>query len=483
MLPITLDVINEEEKREEILKYFYDSYETFERLFTMFRNDDVFYKKSEPTRHPMIFYFGHTAVFFINKLILANIIDTRLNKEFESMFAVGVDEMSWDDLDENNYNWPTVSEVKEYRKSVKNIVSNLILTLPLSKRIKQTDGMWAILMGIEHERIHIETSSVLHRQMPLEFIKKIDYFPICKLDNEIDKNLMVNIEATKLRLGKEREHHLYGWDNEYGIFETEVKEFKVSTYLVSNKEFLEFVEDDGYEKEEFWDDEGKQFLQKTKAKHPVFWIKQQNNGFKYRTLMEEINMPYSWPVDVNYLEAQAFCRWKSHKDSVKYTLPSEEQFYSLYKRAMLDDIPNFDDTKANINLTHFASASPVNMFKFNDIYDVVGNVWQWTRTPIYPFEGFKVDPLYTDFTIPTFDNKHNLIKGGSFISTGNEIMKNSRYAFRRHFYQHAGFRYIVGDKELDIKFFKDYEILENKTSDYNNIVKFINKKIEDKDIV
>jgi formylglycine-generating enzyme required for sulfatase activity len=63
------------------------------------------------------------------------------------------------------------------------------------------------------------------------------------------------------------------------------------------------------------------------------------------------------------------------------------------------------------------------------------------------YEGFFTHPWYEDFSLPTFDGKHNLIKGGSWISTGNEIMRESRYAFRRHFIQHAGFRYVIGDGE------------------------------------
>jgi len=78
---------------------------------------------------------------------------------------------------------------------------------------------------------------------------------------------------------------------------------------------------------------------------------------------------------------------------------------------------------------------------------VVGNVWQWTETPIYPFEGFEVHPVYDDFTTPTYDGRHNLIKGGSWISCGNEALRSSRYAFRRHFFQHAGFRYVVSDAD------------------------------------
>ena len=73
---------------------------------------------------------------------------------------------------------------------------------------------------------------------------------------------------------------------------------------------------------------------------------------------------------------------------------------------------------------------------------MLGNVWQWTETPIYPFHGFEIHPWYDDFSTPTFDTRHNLIKGGSWISTGNEATRDSRYAFRRHFFQHAGFRYV-----------------------------------------
>jgi putative 4-mercaptohistidine N1-methyltranferase len=87
----------------------------------------------------------------------------------------------------------------------------------------------------------------------------------------------------------------------------------------------------------------------------------------------------------------------------------------------------------------------VDTFRHNEFYDVIGNVWQWTETPIYPFEGFEVHPVYDDFTTPTFDGRHNLIKGGSWISCGNEALLSARYAFRRHFFQHAGFRYVVAD--------------------------------------
>ena len=443
--PPLLNGENIDEKREEIRTYFHNSYDLFERLFDLLKDESVFYRQSEPTRHPMIFYYGHTATFFINKLILSGIIQERINPEFESIFAIGVDEMSWDDMQSKA--WPEVGAVRQYRNRVRELVDHLISTLPLTLPIKWEDPFWIILMGIEHERIHIETSSVLHRQMPLENIKDVAEFDIFDdASKHFPSNTLVPIKGGELTLGKEFSHHLYGWDNEYGTLTCKLEDFEVSKYLVSNGEYMEFVQSGGYENHEFWDEEGKKFLSISKAKYPVFWVKE-GEKFQYRTLSKIIDMPNNWPVDVNVLEAQAYCRYISKRDNITYSLPSEAQWYRLYEYADIKDVPEFDDKSANINLTHHMSACAVDRFKFKELYDVVGNVWQWTSTPIDGFEGFKIHPAYDDFSTPTFDTKHNILKGGSFISTGNEIMKHSRYAFRRHFYQHAGFRYVITTEE------------------------------------
>ncbi len=68
-----------------------------------------------------------------------------------------------------------------------------------------------------------------------------------------------------------------------------------------------------------------------------------------------------------------------------------------------------------------------------------------------PFDDFQAHPIYDDFTTPTFDDRHALMKGGSFISLGNETLKSARYAFRKHFFQHAGFRYVKSDNECRTK--------------------------------
>ncbi|MDX1795534.1 MAG: putative 4-mercaptohistidine N1-methyltransferase, partial [Hydrogenovibrio sp.] len=180
---------------------------------------------------------------------------------------------------------------------------------------------------------------------------------------------------------------------------------------------------------------------------PTFWV-EKADGWWLRCLTEEIPMPWNWPVEVNFHEANAFCHWKGHQTGRPIRLPSEDEYLRLrdHTNALADM------KEANLNLQKYASSMPVNEYERGDFFDVVGNVWQWTQTPIYPYEGFKVHPLYDDFTTPTFDNRHNLIKGGSWISTGNEINGTSRYAFRRHFFQHAGFRYIESSEPVQTHF-------------------------------
>ena len=447
---IILDSGNSEPKRAEIRDYFNTTYELYEKLFELLVNDEAFYEQPEPLRHPLIFYFGHTATFFINKLNISKLYTKRVNEYFESIFAIGVDEMSWDDLNPNNYNWPSVKEVWEYRAEVKQIVNDLINSMDISIPIGWDSPWWIILMGIEHERIHLETSSVLFRQLDLKFLKSdSELWNICDSfsTTEYPQNELIDVSAKRIVLGRDREYpNVYGWDNEFGTQTINVSEFKAAKYLVSNGEFLEFVRDGGYVKDEYWEEEGLEWLRFKGAKHPTFWI-EKNGEFYYRAINQELLLPLNFPVDVNYHEAKAFCNWKSAKDGINYDLPTEAQWHAIWQESGLKDEPKWEHpVNANINLEHFVSSCEVDRFKHGKFYDVIGNVWQWTNTPIYPFNGFEVHEAYDDFSVPTFDNRHNLIKGGSFITTGNEALIQSRYAFRRHFFQHAGFRYVVSNR-------------------------------------
>lgn len=477
-----------EEKRAEIKKQFLQTYELDEKLFDLLKDKEFLYQQPNKLRHPLIFYYGHTATFFINKLVLANILENRLNKDFESIFAIGVDEMSWDDLNSSNYKWPTFEEIKEYRNKVKEIVLDLIENMQFLLPINWDCTMWIILMGIEHENIHIETSSVLLRELDIKYLIEDEIFEYSnEASNEYPKNELLDVKGAQVLLQKDRNNPIfYGWDNEFSNHKAFIKDFQASKYLVSNGEFLEFVKEGCYNKPEFFSTEGKNWLSYTNAKYPTFWIKKDEKYF-LREINRVVPLPLNYPVDVNFYEAEAFCKYKSEKLGFEVRLPSEDEYYRLY------DFVDAQNKEANIGLKQF-NQSRVDKYSFktkiDDFYDVVGNVWQWSLTPIYPFDDFVTHPIYDDFTTPTFDDRHALIKGGSFISLGNETLRSARYAFRKHFFQHAGFRYVKSSNEyktqLNNNFYESDESISSycdlyygKDNLYTNYVDLIRPYLKD----
>ena len=439
-------------KRQEIKAYFQYCYKRYESLFNLISKEEAYFQKANPLRHPIIFYYGHTATFFINKLKLAKIIDERVDAKLESIFAVGVDEMSWDDLNEKHYDWPTLQETKVYREKVYTMVTHLIDTLPIDLPIGWESPWWVILMGIEHENIHLETSSVLIRELPFKYVKEDAQWKEYEIYGDTPKNELIQVSEGVVTLGKNKDAILFGWDNEYGTHQAKIPAFKASKYLVSNGEYLSFVEEGGYTNDRYWCSEGQAWKAFQNIQYPLFW-QQREDKYVLRTVSKEIDLPLNWPVEVNHLEASAFCKWKSLQEHKNIVLPTEDEYTRLRDVSEVSSYVEWmeeENPQANIALESFASPVQVDRYKQGDFYDVVGNVWQWSSTPIYPFEGFKVHPIYDDFTVPTFDGKHNLINGGSWISCGNLATQKSRYGFRRHFYQHAGFRYIESNYKENI---------------------------------
>jgi formylglycine-generating enzyme required for sulfatase activity len=95
---------------------------------------------------------------------------------------------------------------------------------------------------------------------------------------------------------------------------------------------------------------------------------------------------------------------------------------------------------ANLNLA-FGSECAVDALPPTPagFHDVAGNLWQWCEDHIASLPASQgVHPLYDDFTTPCYDGEHNVIVGGSFVSTGDLASVFARYHFRPHFFQQAG---------------------------------------------
>lgn len=423
--------------KAELKAYFISSWEVYELLFSSIKSSSTYYLNPDPLRNPLIFYWGHTAAFYINKLRMAGLIDQGINAHYEHLFAVGVDPDRPENLDKIDL-WPTVEEVNAYRGKVYQIVLNVIDRFEDGTAIDENSPWWSLLMGLEHDRIHFETSSVLFRQLPTDALTRPDSWEYAPTFEAPTQNTLIEVPGGTVTLGKPADHTVFGWDNEYGKLTQSVKPFAATKNLISNAEYLAFVLTGAYNDEQYWTEEGWAWKNEVNAVHPKFWVKQEDT-FLYRTIFENITMPLDWPAEVNAHEALAYCAWKG----AEWRLLSEAEF-NLIAREILPKKgdPAFSD-QYNINF-QYGSPTPVGFVDKgnaeNEFNDIFGNVWDWLSDDFYPLPGFKVHPHYQDFSQPFFDEDHSMLLGGAWASTGTGASPYYRLWFRRHFFQHAGFR-------------------------------------------
>lgn len=424
--------------QESLTGYFKNTWELYEVLFSSIQDNDFLYKNPDPLRHPLIFYLGHTAVFYINKLVVAGLMkeEERINPHFERIFEQGVDPAKSEELGVEA--WPSVEEVRNYREEVYQLVLDFIASMDYDQKIAADHPLWSIFMGLEHDRIHFETSSVLIRQYPLDCVKKPASWDYAPTQFETKANEWIAVLPCDVQLGKPDDFPTFGWDNEYGKLAVDVKGFEASRDLITNAEFIGFVEAGGYETEAFWSEEGWDWRSRFEIQHPKFWIRK-GEDFTYRAMFDELEMPDSWPVEVNCHEATAFCAWKGKGTR----LLTEAEFQAIAQTAKHQPFDLFEGGHFNLNLK-YGSPTPVGMLKeagstlgFNDVW---GNVWCWLSNDFYSLPGYESHGYYKDFSKSYMDSEHAVLLGGSWASSGTCASKFYRLWFRRHFYQHAGFR-------------------------------------------
>lgn len=144
------------------------------------------------------------------------------------------------------------------------------------------------------------------------------------------------------------------------------KAYWLSMYPVTNSQYGLFVEDSGYSRQEYWSDEGWQWVHSEGVKTPAYWRD------------PEFNAPNQPAVGVSWWEAEAFCRWAGG------ALPTEQQWEAAARGPDGLEYPwgnEWEDGICNSSEVRLGSTSAVGIFPRNrspfGIMDMAGNVWEW----------------------------------------------------------------------------------------------------------
>ncbi len=132
---------------------------------------------------------------------------------------------------------------------------------------------------------------------------------------------------------------------------------------------------------------------------------------------------------ISYYEAQAYCRWK------KVRLLKEKEYEYLATNKGSDKYPwgRNDDIGSYAHLNYHDYIIPVNE-KLNGnnklgVAQLIGNVWEWCEEPIYPYDGFTIDPVYREMSYPWFGMKM-ICRGGCWAVP--DFLIHPRYRNAQH---------------------------------------------------
>ena len=239
-----------------------------------------------------------------------------------------------------------------------------------------------------------------------------------------------------------------GWalDNERGSHEVEVPGYYLDATPVTNRAYLAFVEDGGYEREEGWDPEGWRWIKDESVSAPKHWYQPEPHSWWTQRFGFDEPLSMDAPVvHVSWYEADAYARWAGKR------LPTEAEWEKAAswdpetgtKRLFPwgDEPP--DGGRANLDQLAFSVAEvgayPAGASAYGAL-GMIGDVWEWTATDLYAYPGFESFP-YREYSEVFFDDGYKVLRGGSWATRPGAIrntFRNWDFQIRRQLF--AGFR-------------------------------------------
>ncbi len=250
--------------------------------------------------------------------------------------------------------------------------------------------------------------------------------------------LIGNTSAELRSMDRQTAHWLADTINPVSVHLTE---FEIARYLVTNAQYARFIADGGYDPDQpWWSAAGRAWLCAVGINVPRYW----EHPYFGR---KQVNHPV---VGISWYEAQAFCRWLTrhptyNPEGAIYRLPNEGEWEYAARGAERRPYPwgfaEPDDEYANFQ-DCYGGTTAVRSFPSgatpNGIYDLAGNVWEWTNSvyrpyPYDPYDGREQEDAPAD--------KHFVIRGGSWNNLAVSLRASGRYSFEpEHRSYELGFR-------------------------------------------
>jgi ergothioneine biosynthesis protein EgtB len=310
---------------------------------------------------------------------------------------------------------PTVEEVYAYREYVD---AHMLTLLDKLEHTPNAEISSFIELGLNHEQQHQELllMDIKHNFFvnPLKPEYRTD---LKKRAGEAPAIQWFEQEAGLYEVGHASESG-FAYDNESPRHKHYLHDFKLANRLVTNAEYLAFIEDGGYKKPELWLAEGWHHINNKQAQHPLYWqpntslYKEGINWMEFTLGGMQALDPHQPVCHVNYYEADAYARWAGKR------LPTEFEIEVVLAQQPLQG--NFVDD----DYLHPQVADANGQW--------FGELWTWTSTAYHAYPGFKPLAGSAGEYNGKFMCKQMILRGGACVTSHNHM----RATYRNFFYPH-----------------------------------------------
>jgi ergothioneine biosynthesis protein EgtB len=373
-------------------------------------NDD-YGLQGMPDTSPPKWHLAHTTWFFETFILKPYVTDYRpYNSQFEYLFnsyynGVGA---QYPRPQRGLLSRPTVSEVYAYRKYVDAAMRNLLCA---------GHAEWEVIqerceLGVNHEQQHQEL-----------FCTDIKYsFSLNPLYPALITDLppetgaepgpleFLEFGESDVTLGYQGEGFCF--DNEGPPYRYHQPAFCFANRLISNAEYLEFIEAGGYNQAMLWLSDGWLWRNSNNIEQPLYWVKRDDGWYEY-TLYGLLPLNPHLPVShISYYEADAYAHWRHAR------LATEQEWESVCYSHCVS--PTSDEINLHPQLSR--NDKPVD--------HMFGGLWQWTQSAYIPYPGYQAQSGAIGEYNGKFMCNQMVLRGSSCVTPP----EHGRPSYRNFFY-------------------------------------------------
>lgn len=300
---------------------------------------------------------------------------------------------------------PPLTDIYQYREYVDEAIIKALPTLP-------EEAVSRLELGLHHEQ--------QHQELLLMDIKHVlscnplspAYLPAAETPHVGSQPLgwlPVNNGLHEIGYGGDG----FCYDNEQPRHRVFLESAELADRLITNGEYLAFINDGGYQKPELWLSDGWANIQQQAQKAPLYWRNDDTGSWREFTLAGAHPLQPNTPVThLSYFEADAYARWAGAR------LPTEAE-WEVVARAVDVDGALVDD---------FSGRAPHPRPAFGT--QLFGDCWEWTSSSYSAYPGYKpADGALGEYN-GKFMNGQYVLRGGCCATSGNHL----RSTYRNFFY-------------------------------------------------